>query len=44
MDAGIVCENLRAISADFATERRERQQRAELMAADFARCERQGFC
>src|SRR5215472_850052 len=37
MDAGTVHENLQAISADFAAERRERQQRRELVAADFAR-------
>jgi hypothetical protein len=43
MDAGIVCENLRAISADFATQRRERQQRRELKAADFARLRDAGF-
>jgi hypothetical protein len=37
MDAATVYENLRPISADFATERRERQQRRELVADDFAR-------
>ena len=37
MDADTVYENLRAISADFAAERRERQQRRELVAADFTR-------
>ena len=37
MDAGTVYENLQAISADFAAERRERQQRRELVAVDFAR-------
>jgi alkylation response protein AidB-like acyl-CoA dehydrogenase len=43
MDAGTVHENLRAISAGFATERRERQQRRELMADDFARLRDGGF-
>ena len=36
MNAVTVYENLRAISADFAAERCERQQRRELVAADFA--------
>jgi hypothetical protein len=36
MDADTVYENIRALSAHFATERRERQQRHELVAADFA--------
>jgi alkylation response protein AidB-like acyl-CoA dehydrogenase len=43
MDAANVYENLRAISAEFATERRERQQRRELVAADFARLRDAGF-
>jgi alkylation response protein AidB-like acyl-CoA dehydrogenase len=43
MDADTVFENLRAISADFAAERRERQQRRELVAADFARLRDAGF-
>ena len=43
MDASIVHENLRAISADFAAERRERQRRRELVAADFARLRDAGF-
>jgi len=43
MDAGTVYENIRAISADFAAERRERQQRRELVAADFARLRNAGF-
>jgi alkylation response protein AidB-like acyl-CoA dehydrogenase len=43
MDANTVYENLRAISADFAAERRERQQRRELVAADFARLHDAGF-
>ena len=37
MDADTVYENIRALSAHFATERRESQQRHELVAADFAR-------
>jgi hypothetical protein len=44
MDAETVYENLRAISADFAAERRERQQRRELVAVDFARLRERGFC
>jgi alkylation response protein AidB-like acyl-CoA dehydrogenase len=43
MDACTVYENLRAISADYAAERRERQQRRELVAADFARLRDAGF-
>src|SRR6516165_12653838 len=43
MDADTVHENLRAISADFAAERRERQQRRDLVAADFARLRDAGF-
>jgi alkylation response protein AidB-like acyl-CoA dehydrogenase len=43
MDAGTVYENIRALSADFASERRERQQRRELVAADFARLRDAGF-
>ena len=43
MDAGTVYDKLRAISADFARERRERQQRRELVAADFARLRDAGF-
>jgi alkylation response protein AidB-like acyl-CoA dehydrogenase len=43
MDAGTVYKNLQAISADFAAERRERQQRRELVAADFARLRHAGF-
>jgi alkylation response protein AidB-like acyl-CoA dehydrogenase len=43
MDAGTISENLRAVSADFATERRERQQRRDLKAADFARLRDAGF-
>ena len=36
-------ENIRAISADFATERRDRQQRRALVAQDFARLRDAGF-
>jgi alkylation response protein AidB-like acyl-CoA dehydrogenase len=43
MDAGTVYENIRSLSAEFATERRERQQRRELVAADFARLREAGF-
>ncbi len=43
MDAGTVYENIRALSAHFATERRERQQRRELVGADFARLREAGF-
>ena len=37
MDTHTVLENVRELSAHFATERCERQQRRELVAADFAR-------
>jgi alkylation response protein AidB-like acyl-CoA dehydrogenase len=43
MDADTVYENIRALSADFAAERRERQQRRELVADDFARLRDAGF-
>ena len=43
MDVETISENLRAISADFAAERRERQQRRDLVAADFARLRDAGF-
>jgi alkylation response protein AidB-like acyl-CoA dehydrogenase len=43
MDAGTVYENIRALSAHFAAERRERRQRRELVAADFARLREAGF-
>jgi alkylation response protein AidB-like acyl-CoA dehydrogenase len=43
MDAGTVYENLRSLSAEFAAERRERQQRRGLMSADFARLREAGF-
>jgi alkylation response protein AidB-like acyl-CoA dehydrogenase len=43
MDADTVYENIRTLSDQFATERRERQQRRELVAADFARLREAGF-
>ena len=43
MEAATVHENIRELSADFAAERRERQQRRELVAADFARLRDTGF-
>jgi alkylation response protein AidB-like acyl-CoA dehydrogenase len=43
MDADTVYENVLAISADFAADRRERQQRRKLVAADFVRLRDAGF-
>src|SRR5215469_1786119 len=43
MDDRAIHENLETISAEFAVERRERQQRCELAAADFARLRDAGF-
>jgi alkylation response protein AidB-like acyl-CoA dehydrogenase len=43
VEAATVHENIRALSADFAMQRRERQQRRELVAADFARLGDAGF-
>jgi alkylation response protein AidB-like acyl-CoA dehydrogenase len=43
MNAATIYENLRAISTDFAVERRERQQRRELVAGDFVRLRDAGF-
>jgi alkylation response protein AidB-like acyl-CoA dehydrogenase len=43
MEAIEVCRNIQALSAEFATERRERQRRRELVPADFARLEDAGF-
>src|SRR5215470_11171980 len=43
MDADTVYQKIRATSGDFAIERRERQQRRELVAADFARLRDAGF-
>src|SRR5215471_9659508 len=43
MESAEVHENIRALSAEFATERRERQQRRELVASDFARLRDAGF-
>jgi alkylation response protein AidB-like acyl-CoA dehydrogenase len=38
-----VSENIRVLAADFAAERHERQQRRELVVADFARLQEAGF-
>src|SRR6516164_11837133 len=43
MQASEVFANIRDVSAQFAAERRERQQRRELVAADFARLRDAGF-
>ena len=43
MDARTILENVRAVSARFATERSERQHRRELVAADFAQLREAGF-
>ena len=43
MDTRTILENVREVSARFATERRERQQRRELVAADFAQLREAGF-
>src|SRR5690242_17099990 len=43
MDAATVFDNIRALSAEFATERRERQQRNKLGAADFVRLREAGL-
>jgi hypothetical protein len=50
MDAATVYENIRALSAEFATERRERQQRAASANSEMSwwpqtsrGCARQGF-
>jgi alkylation response protein AidB-like acyl-CoA dehydrogenase len=43
MDAAVVYENIRTLSAEFATDRRERQQQNELVAAGFARLRDAGF-
>jgi alkylation response protein AidB-like acyl-CoA dehydrogenase len=43
MDAATIYENIRVLSAGFGTERRERQQRRELVAADFALLREAGF-
>ena len=43
MDVDTVYENVRTISAGFAADRRERQQRRELDAADFDRLRDAGF-
>jgi alkylation response protein AidB-like acyl-CoA dehydrogenase len=43
MEATEVYENILALSAEFATERRKPQRRRELVAADFARLRDAGF-
>jgi len=43
MDTRTILENVREVSARFATERSERQQRRELVAADFAQLREAGF-
>src|SRR6516165_5648869 len=43
MEAGTVYQNVRVLAADFAVGRRDRQQRRELVAADFARLRDAGF-
>ena len=43
MEVATVHENIRAVSAEFAMQRRERQQRRELVAVDFARLGDAGF-
>ncbi|MBV8522396.1 MAG: hypothetical protein JOY71_09775, partial [Acetobacteraceae bacterium] len=43
MEAATVHENIRVVSDEFAMQRRERQQRRELVAADFARLRDAGF-
>lgn len=43
MDAHTVLENVQALATQFATERRERQQRQALVAADFAQLREAGF-
>jgi alkylation response protein AidB-like acyl-CoA dehydrogenase len=43
MEAAAVYENIREISADFAAERRDRQQRRALVAQDFERLREAGF-
>ena len=43
MDSRTILENVREVSARFAAGRRERQQRRELVAADFAQLREAGF-
>jgi alkylation response protein AidB-like acyl-CoA dehydrogenase len=43
MEAATVHENIRVVSDEFAMQRRERQQRRELVAADFGRLRDAGF-
>ncbi|HVB15473.1 MAG TPA: acyl-CoA dehydrogenase family protein, partial [Stellaceae bacterium] len=42
-EIGVVSEKIRAISGEFAADRRERQRRRELAPADFARLREAGF-
>jgi alkylation response protein AidB-like acyl-CoA dehydrogenase len=42
-DAQIILKNIEEISADFASERAERQRRRELVKADFDRLREAGF-
>jgi alkylation response protein AidB-like acyl-CoA dehydrogenase len=43
MDVRTILDHVREVSARFAAERRERQQRRELLAADFAQLREAGF-
>jgi alkylation response protein AidB-like acyl-CoA dehydrogenase len=43
MDVRTILDHVREVSARFAAERRERQQRRELVAADFAQLRQSGF-
>jgi alkylation response protein AidB-like acyl-CoA dehydrogenase len=43
MDATTVHQNIRAITTAFAAERRDRQQRRNLVASDFDRLREAGF-
>ncbi len=43
MDAVTVFENVQQTAAQFAVERRQRQQRRSLVAADFAQLKEAGF-
>ena len=42
-DAGIILDKIRELAADFAGERRERQQRRELFQVDFDRLRDTGY-
>jgi hypothetical protein len=43
MDTSAVLQNIQQLSKEFADERRERQRRRELVAADFDRLRDAGF-